>query len=260
MRPNRSNTVAMKITLRLLAAAAAAAVLGVTPAHAVIGGTLDTTHTYVGQSVFFPGAGHPVQCSGFLVSAQLYVTAAHCAAAGPGPVFVMLWFGAGPNPPGTPPDALGIASASPAWSGVLPNHDIGVVHLFEPMPGPYATLASPGFLDRLASKRGQQNVSFTSVGYGVADYGPTGFIAPFMRVAGSMQLEHLTDIDLFTTAAPGNGTGGGATCLGDSGGPVFSGDVVVALVSAGTKYCNGKAADFRLDTVEAHDFIFPPGP
>ena len=85
---------------------------------------------------------------------------------------------------------------------------------------------------------------------------PAGVVSPIMRMAGAMQLEKLTDTLLQTTASPGNGTGGAATCKGDSGGPVFNstGDVV-ALVSGGLKFCNGKAGDFRLDTAEAQNFI-----
>lgn len=266
---NAATNVGMKMTLRLLAAAAAAALLGVPAAHAVVGGSPDgNAHPYVGMSVFFESDGTAEQCSGFLVGPYTYVTAGHCAGleypGGPTPVAAEVWFGGGPITHSTPPDDAGIPEASPDWNGVLPDHDIGVVHLFAPMPGPYATLApltSPAYLDKLATKRGQQDVSFTAVGYGVVDISPTtGPIPLFTRFDGSVQLEKLTAIDLLTTASPGNGTGGGATCLGDSGGPVFNGDYVVALVSGGQKFCNGKAADFRLDTAEAQGFIGPTGP
>lgn len=264
LRLDRSNTVLMKITLRLLAAALAAAVLGVTPALAVTGGTPDTAHPYVGVAGFLDSAGHHLSlCSGFLTSPSVFITAGHCAGVdapgAPQPAFAFIWFGSGPVNLASPPDAVGAAIANPAWNGVLPDHDIGGVQIFysgfDLSTLGHATLAPIGYLDSLTTKRGQQNVNFTSVGYGAVDASPAGVVAPFMRFAGSMQLERLTDIDLFTTAASGNGTGGGATCVGDSGGPVFSGDLVVALVSGGTKYCNGKAADFRLDTVEAQSFI-----
>ena len=268
LRPNRRNTVVMKITLRLLAAAAAAAVLGVTPAHAIIGGSPDSAHPYVGVAGFLDSLGHHLSlCSGFLTSPTLFVTAGHCAGvAAPGapqPAFAYIWFGTGPVNLHSAPDALGAAIANPAWNGNLPDHDIGAVRILDSSIDlaalGHATLAPIGTLDNLAKKRGQQDVSFTSVGYGAVDASPAGVVAPFMRFAGSMQLEHLTDIDLFTTASAGGGTGGGATCVGDSGGPVFSGNTVVALISAGTKYCNGKAADFRLDTFEAQSFITAAG-
>lgn len=263
-----ATNVFMKITLRLLAAAAAAAVLGVTPAQAIIGGTPDSAHPYVGVAGFLDSQGnHLSLCSGFLTSSNLFVTAGHCAGvAAPGapqPAFAFIWFGGGPVNLASQPDAVGVAIANPAWNGTLPDHDIGAVRILDAGIDlnalGHATLAPVGYLDGLATKRGRQDVTFTSVGYGAVDSSPAGVVEPIMRFAGSMQLEHLTDIDLFTTAAPGNGTGGGATCVGDSGGPVFSGNYVVALVSAGTKYCNGKAADFRLDTFEAQNFIAAAG-
>jgi hypothetical protein len=261
----------MKITLRLFAAAAAATVLGalgVTPAHAIIGGSPDSAHPYVGVAGFLDSKGHHLLlCSGFLTSSTVFVTAGHCAGvAAPGapqPASAVIWFGSGPIDFGSTPDATGTAIANPAWNGNLPDHDIGAVRILSSRIDltalGHATLAPLGYLDSLATKRGQQDVTFTSVGYGVVDASPAGVAAPFVRLDGTMQLEHLTDIDLFTTAAAGNGTGGGATCVGDSGGPVFSGNYVVALISAGTKYCNGKAADFRLDTVEAQSFIAAAG-
>jgi Trypsin len=245
----------MKITLRLLAVAAAAAVIGVTPASAVIGGTPDTAHPYVGMSVFFPSdGGQPQQCSGFLISAWTYVTAGHCTAGADPNAPVLLFFGPGPFFPGSQPQDLGVAVANPDWNGGL-AHDVGMVHLVAPMPGPYATVAQTGYLDKFATKRGQQDMSFTPVGYGLVDATPQAPTPLFSRFAGTVQLENLTAIDLLTTAAPGAGTGGSATCYGDSGGPVFKDGLVVALVSSGTKYCNGKAADFRLDTVESRTFL-----
>src|SRR3954447_776829 len=263
-----ATNVSMKITLRLFAVAAAAAVLGVTPAQAIIGGAPDTAHPYVGVAGFLDSQGHHLSlCSGFLTSPNVFITAGHCAGPGapgaPQPAFAFIWFGAGPVNLASEPDAVGAAIANPAWNGTLPDHDIGAVRIFDSNIDlaslGHATLAPIGYLDNLAKKRGQQDVSFTSVGYGAIDASPAGVVAPFMRFAGSMQLEHLTAIDLLTTASPGKGTGGGATCVGDSGAPVFNGNYVVALISAGTKYCNGKAADFRLDTIEARNFIAAAG-
>ena len=252
----------MKTFLRLLAAAAAAAVLGVTPAFAVIGGAPDgDAHPYVGMSVFFDSHGNSLwRCSGFLVSPTVYVTAGHCAGAefpgAPQPAKAAIWFGSGPISHSTPPDVVGTPVADPAWNGNLPDHDIGIVRLATPVTDRgYATLAPTGYLDGLATSRGTQDVSFTIVGYGVEDYGPNGLTAVPLRSSGAVQLERLTSDALYTTASNGNGTGGSATCLGDSGGPVFNGGYVVALVSGGTKYCNGKAADFRVDTTEAQDFV-----
>lgn len=256
----------MKTTLRLLAAAAAAAVLGVTSAYAVTGGSPDgNAHPYVGLSAFYDSSGHFLwRCSGFLTSPTVYVTAGHCAGpefpGAPQPAFAAIWFSSGVVSPVSTPDAVGFPEASPNWTGVEPDHDIGVVHLLSPVTDRgFATLPPLGYLDGLTTKRGTQDVSFTVVGYGVQDIGPNGLTAIPMRFAGTVQLEKLTDIDLITTASAGNGTGGGATCLGDSGGPLFNGGYAVALVSGGQKYCNGKAADFRVDTAEAQSFIASAG-
>ena len=265
-----ATNVVMKITLRLVAAAAAAVFIGVPAAQAVIGGSPDgNAHPYVGLSAFFDSNGNFLwRCSGFLTSPTVYVTAAHCAGAeapgAPQPAFAAIWFnGTTPVSPSSQPDALGIPEPSPAWNGVLPDHDIGVVHIVQPFTDlsklGHATLPPLGYLNGLTTKRGLQDTSFTAVGYGVVDMGPHGPVDNTLRMAGTVQLQKLTDIDLQTTASNGNGTGGGATCLGDSGGPLFNGGYVVALVSAGQRFCNGKAIDFRLDTAEAQDFIAAAG-
>src|SRR4051794_3621082 len=264
----------MKRLLRPLAAAAAAAAIGVTPAHAVIGGSPDGNgHPYVGVSVYFDANGVPLWgCSGTLVSPTLYVTAGHCAGAeapgAPRPVSAQLWFTAGPPARGNYPghgascngyvgfpcrgDVTGLPVASPAWAWNAPEHDLGVVQLATPMPSlGRATLAPLGYLDGLAKKRGQQDVSFIIVGYGAELVTPNAQVAIPARNAGTVQLESVTDANLFTTASNGKGTGGSSTCFGDSGGPVFNDGYLVAETSAGTKYCNGRSVAFRLDTAEA---------
>jgi hypothetical protein len=263
---NAATNVGMKMTLRLVAAAAAAVFLGVPAAQAVVGGSPDgNAHPYVGLSAYFDSNGNFLwRCSGFLTSPTVYVTAGHCAGpevpGAPQPAFAEIWFnGTSPVSPSDPPDAFGFPEASPAWNGVLPDHDIGVVHIvqtsFDLATLGHATLPPLGYLNGLATKRGLHDTSFTVVGYGVIDISPHGVVDNTQRMAGTVQLQKLTDIDLQTTASNGNGTGGGATCLGDSGAPLFNGGYVVALVSGGQKFCNGKAIDFRLDTVEAQSFI-----
>jgi secreted trypsin-like serine protease len=57
-----------------------------------------------------------------------------------------------------------------------------------------------------------------------------------------------------------NGTGGGGTCFGDSGGPIFHTDTAgntwqVAVISFGTKYCHGTSGAFRVDNQQARAFL-----
>jgi secreted trypsin-like serine protease len=66
------------------------------------------------------------------------------------------------------------------------------------------------------------------------------------------------------TDSPGNGTGGGGTCFGDSGGPVFHTDASgqvweVAVISFGSKYCQGRSGAFRLDNAQARTFLASQG-
>jgi hypothetical protein len=266
-RQNTATNVGMKMTLRLVAAAIAAAFISVTPAAAVIGGSPDAAHPYVGVVGFLDSQGHHLGlCSGFLTSPTVFVTAGHCAGpetpGAPTPAFAFIWFGSGPVDLSSQPDAVGVPVVDPAWNGVVGEHDLGYVQILDSQFNlstlGHATVAQPGATDPLngiATKRGQHDVSFTAVGYGAVDISPAGAIDPVVRMAGTVQLEKLTDTLLQTTASPGNGTGGAATCGGDSGAPVFNGGLVVGIVSGGLKFCNGKAADFRLDTVEAQDFI-----
>ena len=279
----------MARTLTGFAAAVAAVALLVAPANAVLGGSTDGNgHPYVGMSVFFKN-GVPIQrCSGTLVSPTIYITAGHCtgidAADNITPDHAEIWFSPGPIPRGNWPGGVSCAGYSgypchgdvggtphphPGWSGylTLPDiHDTGVVVLDRPWNlSSYAQLAPKGYLDDLATKRGRQSVNFTMVGYGVQFERPNLEIAMRTRYVGTNQLVNLTSAlaggnQLVMTDANGNGTGGGGTCFGDSGGPVFhtsdSGQTyLVADISFGTKYCKGTSGAYRLDTDSARNFL-----
>ena len=126
-------------------------------------------------------------------------------------------------------------------------------------------IAPLGYLDGLATQRGQQNVNFTVVGYGVQFERPNLEIAIKQRFVGTNQLQNLRShiaggYNLMMTDSNGGGTGGGGTCFGDSGGPIFHTDTAgnvwdVAVISFGTKYCNGTSGAFRLDNAQARTFL-----
>ena len=128
-----------------------------------------------------------------------------------------------------------------------------------------AKLAPQGYLDQLASKRGQQNVDFTVVGYGVQFERPNLEVAIRQRFVGTNKLDNLTSdlaggYNVMMSDSPGNGTGGGGTCFGDSGGPIFHTDTAgsiwqVAVISFGTKYCHGTSGAFRVDNAQARSFL-----
>jgi secreted trypsin-like serine protease len=281
-----------KLLLLTLAAAAVGAALTVGTARAVQGGTLDTanTYSYVAMSVYYDAAGVPLwRCSGTMISPRRYVTAGHCTGLDEGavPAHAELWFtnkftaaDIGDYPfdgsscagyTGYPckGDVGGTPNPNPGWTGelTLPDtHDMGVVALDRDAPvTTFAQLAPVGYLDKLATARGKQNVNFTVVGYGVQFERPNLEIALGQRFIGTTQLQDLRsnqvgDAGVRMTDAAGGGTGGGGTCYGDSGGPVFHTaangvQYLVADISAGTKWCKGTSYAYRLDTAAAQAFI-----
>jgi hypothetical protein len=50
-------------------------------------------------------------------------------------------------------------------------------------------------------------------------------------------------------------TGDGGTCYGDSGGPHYLGNVVVAVTVTGDAYCKATDKDYRVDTSQARAFL-----
>lgn len=284
----------MRRLLTALAVAAAAVALLSAPAGAVQGGTPDGNgHPNVGLSVFLYHDIPLWRCTGTMVAPQVYLTAGHCTGIdtdlGVAPDRAEVWFDSGPIArgthafDGTPCKATdtgypckgeftGTPTPHPGWNGSLtvPNtHDMGVVHLTAAPNKGITKIAPAGYLDTLATQRGQQNVSFTVVGYGVQFERPNLEVAVRERVVGTNQLQNLSShiaggYNLMMTDSKGNGTGGGGTCFGDSGGPIFHTDVngqvwQVGVISFGTKYCHGTSAAFRLDNAQARTFLQSQG-
>jgi hypothetical protein len=280
--------------LTALAAAAAAVALVTAPAGAVQGGTPDGNgHPNVGLSVFLYHDIPLWRCTGTMVAAKVYLTAGHCTGVDPdlgvAPDSAQVWFTPGPIPrgthgfDGTPCQASdtgypckgefsGTPVPHPGWDGfvTLPNtHDMGVVQLNDAPNVGISDIAPAGYLDTLATQRGRQDVNFTVVGYGVQFERPNLEVAVRERFVGTNQLQNLNSAladgyNLMMTDSPGHGTGGGGTCFGDSGGPIFHTDASgqvwqVAVISFGTKYCNGKSAAFRLDNAQARAFLSSQG-
>jgi trypsin len=278
----------------VLAAALAAMALLSGPAGAVQGGTPDGNgHPNVGLSVFLYHGIPLWRCTGTMVAATVYLTAGHCTGIDPdlgvAPDSAQVWFSSGPIPrgtyafDGTPCKASdtgypckgefsGTPVPHPGWNGflTLPNtHDMGVVRLSQAPNVGLTKIAPAGYLDGLATQRGLQNVNFTLVGYGVQFERPNLEVAVRQRFVGTNQLQNLRShlaggYNLMMTDSPGNGTGGGGTCFGDSGGPIFhtdsSGQVwQVAVISFGTKYCHGSSGAFRLDNAQARSFLSSQG-
>lgn len=238
------------------------------PAYAITHGEPDgDDHPYVGIMIAYDESGAPQwRCSGSAISPTLFLTAAHCVY---GAASAQVWFE-------STRDEL-VAAGYPFTGGTtgtpIPHpeyddfasfpitHDVGVITLDAPVTVErYAALAPAGFLDRLATRRGVQDVTFTTVGYGVQSYKPRleSVVTRYQATSSLINLRsHLTDgHNLMTTNNPGNDRGG--NCSGDSGGPILysNTDLVVAVNSFGiAPNCKGNDYAYRVDIEDSREFL-----
>jgi V8-like Glu-specific endopeptidase len=235
-------------------------------ALAVTDGELDGNgHPYVGLMVAQNAAGAPLwRCSGTLLSDTIFLTAGHCTDAPA--AHVEIWFDAdvesGIPGNGYPfnGDVGGTPHTHPQYN---PNafylFDLGVVVLDEPFPmSEYGALPAQNRLDRLATRRGLQNVNFTAVGYGLQESFPDAASWKENNVRVRMvAYPHLIQINGglvgdFSLLLSNNAHSGG-TCFGDSGGPNFIGssNVIGGVTSFGLNgNCAGTGGVYRVDKAD----------
>jgi secreted trypsin-like serine protease len=240
------------------------AVFAVSPALAVQYGEPDGDgHPHVGLAVFYVDGVPSWRCSGTLLSPTVFLTAGHCT---DGADAAQVWF-TPERPAGYPVSGgvMGTPYTHPDFVWQIPNtSDVGVIVLESPVDVPsYAQLAPLGTLDVLATRRGQQDVTFKVVGYGVQSIKPVAQAVVERRV-GFVELVNLrsalTDgYNIHYTSNPGQGRGGpGGTCFGDSGGAVFLGDsnVIVGVNSfVLNSNCKGSGFAYRTDIANAYTWI-----
>jgi hypothetical protein len=271
----------MRKLLALLAVLATALAIGIVPAGAITDGTPDQEgHPYVGLMVAKNAAGAPLwRCSGTLMSPTVFMVAGHCTeppaaeieiffdSGFPTPIPLGAGFpAAGPNPcagiTGYPctGDVSGTPFTHPQYD---PNafflHDLGVVVLDEPVEkDTYGVLPTLNRLDSLDGPRGQQDVTFTAVGYGLQKAFPPATdwkeVALRTRMVSHPKLIQINRgiVENFAILLSNN-THTGGTCFGDSGGPNFIGDtnVVGAVTSFGLNLtCAGTGGAYRVDKAD----------
>ncbi|MFL6159711.1 MAG: S1 family peptidase [Marmoricola sp.] len=222
------------------------------PAHAITNGTTDGgAHPYVGGLVADQAYsdGTWIYCSGTLVSATVFITAAHCGEGDRVRVTFDTAYADG--------DATyeGTFHADPLYSGIRNNeHDIAVVVLDEAPGITPAQLPGAGSLSKLSKDQ-----KFTSVGYGANEvtqgHGKHQFLYDDVRRVSTGTLNAVNPAWLRISMNPSTGNGG--TCFGDSGGPNFLGnsDVLAAITNSGDAICRSTNVDYRLDTAAARAFL-----
>jgi hypothetical protein len=147
-------------------------------------------------------------------------------------------------------------------------HDVGVVILAAPGVelAEYGTLPTADQLDTLKTRRGLQDVTFTSVGYGLQMSFPDAASWKEHNVKVRMVVHpKLNQINVpgfvgdYSLLLSNNANTGG-TCFGDSGGPNFLGtsNVVGGVTSFGINgNCAGTGGVFRMDRENVLDFVTP---
>jgi secreted trypsin-like serine protease len=241
--------------------------VGANPAGAITNGQLDNNgHPYVGLMVAQDASGEPLwRCSGTLLSPTLFLTAGHCTEVPAAQV--QIWFDAdvesGIPANGYPytGDVGGTPYTHPQYN---PNafylYDLGVVVLNTPrVMAKYGALPTQDVLDALARRRGQQDVTFTAVGYGLQESFPDAASWKEHNVRVRMvAYPHLIQINVpgytgdFSLLLSNNHATGG-TCFGDSGGPNFIGNsnVIGGVTSFGKNgNCAGTGGVYRVDRAD----------
>lgn len=228
-------------------------------------------------------AGKPAfRCSGTLLSPTVLLTAGHCTNNYPGSPYtgmrvftesdVQAGQGKTNNYPYAGPNAVEAVSwaSLPLYPQSWIRHDAGVVVLQSPgvvlSPDKYGKLPTLNEFDEFKTKRGLQDIWFTSVGYGLQKSFPTAAAWKDQKdKTRYVAYPHLLQINVpgfvgnFSMLLSNNASTGG-TCFGDSGGPNFLRDsnVVAGITSFGINgNCAGTGGVYRTDRQEVLDFVLP---
>lgn len=246
--------------------------LGLAPAVAVTDGELDGEgHPYVGLMVAQDEAGNPLwRCSGTLLSERLFLTAGHCTESPA--AHVEIWFDAdvesGIPENGYPNtgDVGGTPYTHPQYDpDAFYLHDLGVVVLDEAEPkATYGALPALDQLNSLTPRRGQKDVTFTAVGYGLQESFPDAASwkennERVRMVAHPKLLQINTGFTGDGSLLLSNNARTGGTCFGDSGGPNFLGtsNVVAGVTSFGlNSTCAGTGGVYRVDRADDLDWLY----
>ncbi len=253
-------------------------------ASAITGGEPDgNRHPNVGLILFYTEEGR-FRCSATLISPTVLITAAHCTVDTVGSTLVTFDSVIAEQPPspfpvaadpsvGYTPEEIaaagylsGTAIAHPDYSNFTDPanwNDVGVIVLDEPVTGiTPATLAPENYLDQFAQPTLNRTI-FELVGYGTevrkpesGPQKPQPMSYPLIRRYTTSPGQKLTPQILQLNGNPNDVRGGGGTCFGDSGGPVFLNGYLVAVTSYGyTANCRYLGGYQRVDIPVVQDWL-----
>ena len=264
-----------KKRLIILAAALVIVMVSTVVVQAITDGELDgEDHPWVVLLLMDIGGQPAYRCSATLLSPTVVLTAGHCTSNFPDAPFTgMRVFTESDvqNGDNTYPFAGGPNSveavnwyAHPLYeTAPFYFHDVGVVILEEPIyVSEYGVLPELDQLDALKTRRGQQDTTFTAVGYGLQQINPVFVQADRVRMVAHPRLIQI-NVPGFTgdySLLLSNNHSTGGTCYGDSGGPNFLGDsnVVAGVTSFGMNgNCAGTGGVFRMDREDVLEFVSP---
>jgi secreted trypsin-like serine protease len=266
----------MRLRLILLVASLGAFLAFNGSAGAIIGGTPDNTHTYVGMA-----DNGPFVCTATLISPRIMVTAAHCfsdstsqfgtdAAGHPRVEVTFDQQGFFTQP--APTFWLGTYYSNPDWCvgcnhGVpgFDTNDEAIIVLDTAQSRGLAVLPALGFDETLRT-----GTALDISGYGVQHFGkpdpcdpnckkqPDAFFTRMKATANLLNVGKGKQGE-FIKISGNTSQNKGGQCFGDSGGPLFLAGTnkMIAETTFGTNgQCAGVGYDTRLDTASAQNFIF----
>lgn len=235
----------MKRFIQILMIAALAITCAVGCSNEIASATTSEEHLGVAQAAITSGEDDDgdsavvallvrgtVHCTGFLVTSNVVVTAAHCITPEPPDE---VFFGTRPGKKGTT-IAVKNALAHPDYDEDSLENDIGVIALSATAPAKPLLVHVAPFDDSYKGKELR-----------IVGFGATGTSEGAMRKRAGSSIVQSFGTDTFRLKASPS-----QTCLGDSGGPAFApsetgGETVIGIASAGDSDCKEYATHTRID-------------